>query len=448
MAAPADHEALEYGSVFASYRGHGTLRGKRGLGAPCDFLAFQLRDGNVVVLTNTSFENTWLFDVNVAETLHGTTTDGRSLLAQGLFDIGYLPPTTEPGIYAGYHCRELTIGQSGEAERATRFSRFAVTNVTLKTGRMAIAHPKAAGHVHVPPEYRERIKRLGVLRAIDVTAELIVPGPNPRESSEVATDVCSVLSLAYGTSVQWIARADHSESGTVLGYYRGSHVTKSYSPKALIDPRTEGDVERFLEIALPAYVKRKSVWDLTRCLLAFLDARAEEDFLEARGLKLVIVMEMVKNSFIAAEGWNEFVRPPGDFRDLRPKLKDAIARVFAECDWRKDERATAYENLSSLNRVPFRNHLLALCKRVGLLLSEGDIRLFVRCRNSLVHRGRFYCETVNEDDRRSCSPHRGPIEEYFWLLHVMDRLFLRLVDYRGPWIDWSEVGNPKRRDSF
>jgi hypothetical protein len=153
-------------------------------------------------------------------------------------------------------------------------------------------------------------------------------------------------------------------------------VTKSYSSLALIDPRAEHDIPRFVQAALPAYVARKSRWNLTRCLLAFLDARAEADFLESRGLKLAVVMEMVKDSFIASEGWAEFVGPPSEFARLRPTLKDSIGPVLSQCDWQESERAIAYENLSSLNRVPFNNHLAALCKQLDLPLSPADIRLF------------------------------------------------------------------------
>jgi hypothetical protein len=181
-----------------------------------------------------------------------------------------------------------------------------------------------------------------------------------------------------------------------------------------LNPRADGDVQRrFVATALPAYVARKSMWDIFRCLLAFRDARAEEDFLETRGLKLVAVMEMVENSLVAAEG---------------------VGAALDQGGWRKDERAIVYENLSSLNRVAFRNHLILLRQRLELSLSDDEIRLLVRCR----------CQRADDGDRRVCPPHGSPVEEYLCLLRAIDLVFLRLVDYKGPWIDWSEVGNPKR----
>lgn len=452
MTIVSDPVANEYGPVFAAYRGHGKLRGKNEDEAPCTFSAFQLRDGKVIVLTKvTNFENHWVSTINAVDSLTGTTAAGQALSARGLLETSYLPSLTheEAGIYGAYHCRELIVRSADASGVAPHSSRFELTNLTLETARrLTIVHPSATGHVQILDEHRDRIKRLKALRTIDVTAALVIREPELSEHHLVADDVCRVLSLACGTTVQWIARTDCSKSGTVLQQYHGSHVTKPLCPLPLIDPRVEEDIPRFVEVALPAYVTRKSKWDLARCILAFLDARAEADFLETRGVKLAVVMEMLKNSLLTAENVAEFVRPEPEFAELRPALKNAIGAVFSQHGWQESERAIAYANLQSLNRVPFYDHLTALCERLELSLSPADLQLFVRCRNSLVHRGRFYCQTADDDARRNCQPHASPPAEYFWLLHVMDRLFLRLVDYRGPLIDWSEVGAPKRRDSF
>ena len=53
---------------------------------------------------------------------------------------------------------------------------------------------------------------------------------------------------------------------------------------------------------------------------------------------------------------------------------------------------------------------------------------------------------LDEEARRAQAPLASPVHEYFWLLHVMDRLFLRVVG--GSYIDWSHPAKPVRRDSF
>jgi hypothetical protein len=173
----------------------------------------------------------------------------------------------------------------------------------------------------------------------------------------------------------------------------------------------------------------------------------KEIFLRLGGSKLAVAMEMLNTAFLSTEGRPETVRSESEFGALLPRLKRAVQTVLGN-DWKPSERASVYANFRALNRVPFDKHLDSLCSTSALSLSEADRRLFVRCRNSLVHRGRFYCRTADEKMRQECAPPESPAREYFWLLHVMDRLFLRLLDYRGPMIDWSQPDNPTRRDTF
>jgi hypothetical protein len=258
-----------------------------------------------------------------------------------------------------------------------------------------------------------------------------------------------LLSLARGTKVQWVARTDYSEDGAAIHHHHASRVTKAYCPLAVIDPRHPTDTESFLRAALPHYLKQKDKWSLTKGVLdAYLDAKAEADYLQVRGTKLAVAMEMLKEAFLAAAGRAQFARPESDFKDLVPELKRSIGQVLQKHKWEKPQRAVVYGNLAALNRVPFRDHISDLCLQVGLALPEADVKLFGRCRDSLVHTGRFYSEVANEAERQRIAPPSTPAHEYFWLLHVLDRLFLRILGYSGPYIDWSEIGNPLRKDTF
>lgn len=83
----------------------------------------------------------------------------------------------------------------------------------------------------------------------------------------------------------------------------------------------------------------------------------------------------------------------------------------------------------------------------GLVIPDNELRLFVKCRNSLIHNCRFYCETATPEERQVTPPPPDPVEEFKFLCHLADRLFLRLVGYRGPYIDWSGP-YPGRRETF
>ena len=78
-----------------------------------------------------------------------------------------------------------------------------------------------------------------------------------------------------------------------------------------------------------------------------------------------------------------------------------------------------------------------MCGHVGLEVSDEDVRLFVACRNNLVHRGRFDCETANEDDWLRCPPRESAWEEYKFVIGFLDRFFLRLFGYSGSYLDYQ-----------
>ena len=442
--------ANEYGLVHASYSGSGMLRGRRGEEEPCSFHVFQLRDGLVIALSEVRGSAlSRVFALNGAESLVGTTADGQAFTASGLFETPYLPPLTssESSIYRAHICQEINVGEP-LPDSSSRSSCFAVTNLKLAT-LLPIKHPSAQGQVRRIGDYADRVRRLKFTKAVDVTAELDVESTDPEVRIQVAQDVCQLLSLAQGGRLQWISRVDYSHSGAAMHWYHASLVTKPYSGLPIIDPHERDDTARFLEAALPTYLDRKEPWGLANGPLdAYLDAKAEGDFLQLRGLKLAVALEMLKSALIGAEKVPEFVRPRSEFAEMIPDLKSAVRGVLSQCGWQSSDRAISYENLQGLNRVPFRRLVKSLCSAVGLCLSEPDLRLFVKCRNSLVHRGLFYCQTADDAERISCPPHDTPVQEFFWVLHIMDLLFLRLVGYDGPWVDWSNPGHPKRRDSL
>ena len=176
---------------------------------------------------------------------------------------------------------------------------------------------------------------------------------------------------------------------------------------------------------------------------SYLDAKSEGDFLEMRGVKLAVAVEMLKASFIEATGHPEYMMDPEEFALLLPDLKAALkSSVGAALN--SPQRRCAYGHLQSLNRLQFREVLKPLCDFLGLEVNDEDLSLFVKSRNNLIHHGRF------TSDRRYKLEGTGNFndstQEYFWLAHFVDRLFLRLVDYDGPYFDWSTPGPPVLRE--
>ncbi len=433
-----------YGIVFAEYQGIGALRWKSGAHSSCTFQAFQLRDGDVRVLCQTT-DDPVPFDT--AEALAGKTSDGRSLVASGLFETIYLPglPNNFHGTGHAYRARVLDV--TLDSSRALSIWRFALTNLTLPPCDLSAPHAAVQkARISRASEYEERVRRLMTVKGVDITAYLEVQAADGDVCSDAATDLCHLLSLACGTKVQWVSRVGYSTDGTDVHHHHSSRVTKSYCALPAIDPREPRDIEAFLEAVTPRYLAEKDRWRLATGLLdAYLDAKAEGDYLELRGVKMAVAMEMLKQAFIAATGQPEYAVPTAAFEAIKGDLRAAVRSVLRQREWSRPQRDTVYANLPALNRLPFHEHVTALCRNLGLNLPEGDVKLFVRCRDSLVHRGRFYTETADEEERRSVEPHPTKAKEYFWLVHMLDRLFLRIVGYRGPYIDWSNI---ERKNTF
>jgi len=107
---------------------------------------------------------------------------------------------------------------------------------------------------------------------------------------------------------------------------------------------------------------------------------------------------------------------------------------------REAEAIASEGKIGGLNRRSFRYVLLKLCKSLNLDL-KPDTELFIACRNSLVHQGRFYSKSAKPTDRERLAPLSTASDEYFFLVNVMDRLYLKLIGYSGPYTNWRKPGN-------
>jgi hypothetical protein len=92
------------------------------------------------------------------------------------------------------------------------------------------------------------------------------------------------------------------------------------------------------------------------------------------------------------------------------------------------------QRLASLNRRSFSYLLRKTAKLIGLKLDTAERERFVRCRNALVHRGEFYCSASVSPDRRAEVTTEAKVEEYYFLLSVVDAFLLRVVGYTGPYL--------------
>jgi hypothetical protein len=222
--------------------------------------------------------------------------------------------------------------------------------------------------------------------------------------TEAVEDLCYILSVARGTKVQWVYRDQYDLTEKLISRTHSSRITKRYCPLKIIDTIASGggETKSFIEQAYSTYVDKRESYRLNNGTIdAYLDAKAEADYLEMRGVKFAVSMEILKKVFCKSMNIKG-----GSFKSL-------------------------VENL---------------CNSINLNVSKQEIDLFVKSRNSLIHGGEFFCIVATPKQREKFKVPSAHTEEYLFLVNFLDRVFLRLLGYGGPYIDWRVPGSPTRQE--
>ena len=367
------------------------------------------------------------------------------MTATELVDLNYLPtiPKVMSGVFLALRAGRLDIVEDKSTQ--AKVAVFGLTNLILRSQGILVRHP--SGNFPLQPLRGPSEKRVQTLKDVLVTAELEVARVRDlRSPEEIVDEVCYLLSLAQGTKIQWVYRGDFDTTDQRLLRTGFSRITKPYSPLCVIDYLRPGHTDDYLAASLLLFIERKDAWALNRLFDAYLDAKSETDFLEMRGVKLAVAVEMLKASFFHATGQREYLMQLTDFQKLIRRLQKAVRPEIMMALIRTADRKLLYSNCQSLSRVPFRAILEELCRYLSLRIDDKDIALFVRSRDSLIHQGLFLTQTCEPSRSLVGLPFRNPHQEFFWLLHFIDRLFLRLVGYNGPYLDWSATESPASRE--
>jgi hypothetical protein len=252
-----------------------------------------------------------------------------------------------------------------------------------------------------------------------------------------------VLSVAKGTRVQWIYRHLADENWHALSTQHIGRIVANYSVAQVIGSATDDGptMQHFIETAYPAYVTKRRPYELDRGVLdAYLDAKADSDFLNMKALKLVITMEMLAHAHLRATHAEEFemILSPSELQACRAALKAAVKEVLRSNSVDASRAGRIGNRVTELSRRPFDEILERLFSGLGLEITREDREAFASCRNSLAHDGQFWSSETPPDPR--CH-FRNQWEEYFFLESMANRAMLRLLDYNGPYLDWRLDGN-------
>lgn len=433
----------DYTSCLALYHGEGTLTFSNQQTFSCVFEAGQLRKGNVFLLCTVSSRDALflLLAKQHIERFDGTTAEGFHLSS-----VGNILAMRGRGDQLTCYLRMLSV----EMVRGSQPSKvhFGITNFVLDTGfPLDLEHAGTITPIRVNPlkEHHRVVQRVQDLRTIDVTCEAIgflSEATSATALEQVIDHLCTLLSVGRGTKIEWIYQDFYDEMGTRLSRLHGSRITKEYSPHSIF--RRDQEIRVFVERTYSTYITNRERYQLAgRTIDTYLDAKVEHDYLQVRGIKMAVAMEVIKDAFINLPDSpiKELVSDQKTFDKLTRTLSEAISPILEEAHI----TLTGHKlrgKLQELNRKAFGEVLTDIFKRLQLQIDDEEKQRFIQSRNSLVHQGRFHCETQKQaepDDREL-------FREYCFLMSILDRVVLRLLGYHGIYWDCRSPGEPIPRE--
>lgn len=461
----------QYGMPLRVYQGRGTLTAVpyRGLnsGGPeefeCSFVAAQLISGRILIACDMDPLPSGMAMRMDAQSLIGRTHDDRQLDAHGLTQTDSLDAdaiTGGVGLWLTFDANELVVRTGDTAHKRIAEWRYGLTNylfdgayVTLGDHRLEnalrVQLPERAGEearvlaiLSRVPGYREIASRLRVLKNVAVTTEVLILAEHLTEHhapDELVEVLAYVLSVGGGCRSQPVYREGYDESGRLASIRHQARIVRPFSSQELV-PARAGHLatnQEYVELGVAAFLRWSALLPLKLVADAYLDAKAENDFLEARGAKLAVVLEALKHEFEPLLG----ERRPKPFLDkeLFADLEGELLQCAHEWFKRRglpqllEDDMIAPDSFSDLNRAPFRQLVTALTEALDLLTTEEEIPALVASRNKLVHQGQFACVATAAQKGLPKPPSSEVIEEYLAVVHLLDRTVLRLLDYEGPY---------------
>ncbi len=456
-----------YGDALASYQGSGELTAGDGHIYDCSFEAVQLHDSGIVVICRDVVGRgdgpVTLSLLDDFAAFSGQTDDGSALVAGGrLVQVNSSHTIGEgAGLEVTFFASTLTIQRDVRDAKVAEV-RYGLTNFALD-GRyvtLGSVHLKRALGVRLgcpgtaatlcaivrADDYDRVFRRVRVRKDAARLAEAIFryeieATPAGADLDETVRRLVYVLSVARGTKVQWIYREHCNSAGEVVSMHHVEHVTKRFSGSLAPLPPKAGwanRAEQFVERGYAAFCERETAYALGIVIDALVDAKAEEDFIEMRGVKLAVALEILKNAFATSGGSaTEFILPPEKFKAHAKVLGKEMRKLLESRGVPPD---TAYEIAShgkviGLNHPTFGDLLNGTAASVSLLLDEEELKLFVASRNALVHTGQFYCTRVAEGAKATVKPPANVVEEYRFDVYFLDRIMLALLDYEGTFVN-------------
>ena len=443
---------LHYGEHIAVYTVTGTLTLEGKQAVLCTLEAGQLRNGSVLLLC--FFSKFLLPPVPLPISgymFEGITGEGYSIsITERIEETNYLPePSGNDLLEVAFDVNRMLVQLvgNGKAHRA----HYGITNFVYRNDfSLTLQHLSDTTVLAMKrvQNYEKITDRLLTLKDIDVTCEVVgdIPANGYLEQLQrVVNDLCYLLSVAQGVKIVWVYCYQYDEDGICISKTHVSSIAKRYGSLQIVGARWD-EMKVFIEGAYSSYVAQREGYKLDAGTIGvYLDAKAEGDYLQLRGIKLAVTMEALKYVFLSLplEPISEKVDIPGLDEEVICKIRMAVRTVLTQEKMDIEEQNAICGKCSVFAPKKHKRHfgevLKDIFKRIDLHVEEKDRELFVECRNALVHTGHFYCEVATLEQRKKHKPLPSGGDEYFFLVNILDKVFLKMLGYNGPYTDWSSL---------
>jgi hypothetical protein len=186
---------------------------------------------------------------------------------------------------------------------------------------------------------------------------------------------------------------------------------------------------------------------------SWLDARLQNDFLEARTLKYAIVLETlcslveskhddIPSRYVPKSAW----RSTG--AEFLPRIRDHLSTTFG-LDSEPVENVCSRSNWGNLNRAGFRTTLTECLQRLGISMCDGPqrIRRVTDVRNKIVHSLNYL---TGDDFEELNWPAVDATHQHFLVACLVDEALLRLFglgdQVSDAWITAFRAHRPQSTD--
>jgi 8-oxo-dGTP pyrophosphatase MutT (NUDIX family) len=203
-----------------------------------------------------------------------------------------------------------------------------------------------------------------------------------------------------------------------------------------MDLIAESEVFSFVEQMLDPYVAFRQNYPYTKVLGLFLDAGDQTDFIDVRAIKTVVLMEAIKALVLERHPLPPMIATKSKAKSFAKKMRAAVREAAEELGITQASTDTLVSKLSGFSHHTFRQYIEHVQELLHIKVDRNAVTHFIAARNRLIHDATF----LHLAEPGGKHGFRDHAHEYFSLLAFVDRFILRLIGYRGAYLDRSSKG--------